>query len=227
MAASRVVIADDHAPTRQLVRGSLEDAGFEVCADAHDAAGAVRAVVEHDADVALLDVRMPGGGIAAAAEISMVHPRTAVVMLTVSNDDADLFASITAGAVGYLLKGLSHDELSASLRTVLDGESVLPPALVRRVLAAFRANAQTGGQTKRRRKSDALTVREREVLGLLEEGLTTAQMAERLFVGQVTIRSHIAAILRKLEVPDRSSAIELARHEGGTRRERYPPAPGG
>ncbi len=207
----RVVVADDHAPTRQLVGEALEHGGFEVCAMVRDAPSAVRAVVDERADIALLDVNMPGGGVAAAGELARLRPGVAVVMLTVSSDDNDLLAAIAAGAVGYILKGVSGDELVRSLRSVLAGESVLPAVLVRTLLGAFRDQAQSSRLTQSVPRTASLSDREREVLQLLELDLTTAQMAARLFVSPATVRSHIAAILRKLQVPDRGSAVRLIR----------------
>jgi DNA-binding NarL/FixJ family response regulator len=213
MTAARIVVADDHAPTRELVGRALADAGFEVCAAVRDASGAVAAVLEHDADVALLDVRMPGGGIAAAAEIARTHPSTMTVMLTVSSDDADLFAAVAAGAVGYLVKGLRDSDLVAALRSVLDGEAALPPSLVRRVLNEFQVRERHRMPSRAQPRWTRLSTREREVLDLLAEGCATAEIARRLFVSQVTVRTHISTILRKLEVPDREAAVRVVREQ--------------
>ena len=115
----RVLIADDHAPTRADVRRALDaDERFEICADTADAAGAVQAAVRERPDICLLDVSMPGGGLSAAWEIAARLPRTKVVMLTVSSEDADLFAAIRAGAEGYLLKTMNFTELPDELPRV-------------------------------------------------------------------------------------------------------------
>jgi DNA-binding NarL/FixJ family response regulator len=214
VSGSRVVVADDHPPTRELVARALSDAGFDVRATARDAPSAVVAVVEHDAEVAVLDVRMPGSGIRAAREISRQHPATAIVMLTVSSDDDDLFAAIGAGALGYLVKGVSSAELVESLERVLAGETALPPSMVRRLVVEFGRRDRDAKLLARRPELGELSDREREVLDLLDEGLTTREIATRMFVAQVTVRSHIAAILRKLEVPDRRRAVELLREDG-------------
>lgn len=203
-----VVIADDHPPTRAGVRMSLEDAGFTVCAEVATAGAAVDACVEQRPDVALLDVHMPGGGISAAARITAAVPETAIVMLTVSRDDADLFEALRAGARGYLLKDIDPDRLGPALEGVLAGEAALPRNLVTRLMEEFRnrddRTARPLGPLAK------LTSREWETLDLMRQGLTTAEIAERLFVTPVTVRTHVSAILRKLQVSDREAAIEIA-----------------
>jgi DNA-binding NarL/FixJ family response regulator len=202
----RVVIADDHAPTRMGVRLSLEEAGFEVCAEAASATAAVEACTEHRPDVALLDIHMPGNGISAARKVSASLPDTAVVMLTVSRDDADLFEALRAGARGYLLKDIDPDRLALALQGVLDGEAALPRNLVARLMDEFRGRASSrpvGALSQ-------LTTREWETLELMREGLPTAEIAARLYVSPVTVRTHVSAILRKLNVSDRDAAIRLA-----------------
>ncbi len=135
----RVLIADDHPPTRDDVRRALEgDQRFRVCAAAADAAEAVQLAVREQPDVCLLDVRMPGSGLAAAWEISGRLPRAKIVMLTVSEEDADLFAGLRAGAAGYLLKSMSLARLPDALAGVCAGEAAMPRALVARVLESFR-----------------------------------------------------------------------------------------
>jgi DNA-binding NarL/FixJ family response regulator len=212
----RVVIADDHPPTRAGVRLSLEEAGFEVCAEASHAAAAVDACFEHRPDVALLDIHMPGNGITAAGRIATGLPDTAVVMLTVSRDDADLFEALRAGARGYLLKDIDPSRLGPALQGVLDGEAALPRNLVTRLMAEFR----TRDERPRRAQGPlaTLTSREWETLDLMRQGLSTAQIADRLFESPVTVRTHVSAILRMLQVPNRDSAVQVlegaARHAG-------------
>ncbi len=202
-----VVIADDHPPTRAGVRAAIEDDGFVVCAEVADAASAVAAVREHRPDICLLDVHMPGSGIAAAATISSELPDVAIVMLTVSRNDEDILSALKAGASGYLLKDTDPLRLPHALRGVLRGEAALPRTLVARVIEEFRDRSHRRGFLRSRGIN--LTSREWEVLELLRQGLTTREMAERLFVSRVTVRTHIASILRKLRVPDRDSAVKL------------------
>jgi DNA-binding NarL/FixJ family response regulator len=195
-----------------VVRQALEEGGFCVTAEAFDAAGAVAAVRKTHPQVALLDIRMPGNGIEAAAAIAAGHPATAIVMLTVSHDDGDLFGALRAGASGYLLKGTDPNQLPDALRGVLAGEAALSPTLVGRLVSEFRSRERRrilamGGQGRER-----LSTREWEVLELMEAGASTADIAERLFVAKVTVRSHIASILHKLHVKDRAAAVRLLRH---------------
>jgi DNA-binding NarL/FixJ family response regulator len=136
----RVLIADDHAPTRDDVRRALTNGGLVVCAEASDAARAVQQALETRPDVCLLDVRMPGGGVAAAWEIAARLPTTKVVMLTVSDADGDLFRALRAGAVSYLLKDIDLDKLPQALRDVVDGKAAIPPALVARMVMQFHSN---------------------------------------------------------------------------------------
>ena len=206
-----VVVADDHPPTRVGIRDALERAGCDVVADVGDAAKAVAAVAEHRPDVALLDIHMPGGGISAATEIAAAGGGTAVVMLTASRDDADLFQALRVGADGYLLKDIDPERLAAALRGVLEGEAALPRSLVVRLMEEFRSRPQPGRLRARGPHAPRLTEREAEVLDLMKEGLATDEIAARLFVGKVTVRTHVANILKKLRVPDRDAAIRFAR----------------
>jgi DNA-binding NarL/FixJ family response regulator len=210
----RVIVADDHPPTRDQIARALQAGGFDVCAAVRDAPSAVRAVQEHSAHIAVLDIRMPGNGIRAAREIARSRPTTAVVMLTVSGDDDDLFGAIAAGAVGYIMKGIAADELATTLRKVLDGGSVLPPSMIRRLLVEFARRDRHGDLVDRVPGFNDLTEREREVLDLLGQGLSTRVIAAQMFVSQVTVRTHVAGILRKLQVPDRASAVRLLRSDG-------------
>jgi DNA-binding NarL/FixJ family response regulator len=204
-------VADDHPPLRASVKRALEEHGFQVCFEAANAADSVAAAERERPDVCVLDVQMPGNGIAAAAQIAARLPDTAIVMLTVSDSDEDLFAALRAGAQGYLLKDIDPGRLPLALEGVLAGEAALPRALVARVLDEFR--------TRRRRRrlllpggrGCTLTDREWETLELLAEGLSTAEVAERLLVAPVTVRRHAAAIVKKLNVGDRRSLLQLVR----------------
>jgi DNA-binding NarL/FixJ family response regulator len=208
----RVVLADDHVPTRREIRLALEeDPRFEIRGEAGDASGAVDAAIRERPDVCLLDINMPGGGIAAAWEITARLPQVKVVMLTVSTDDRDLFAALKAGAAGYLLKGMGPSELPRALAGVVRGEAALAPSLVGRVITEFR------DRSARRRTATAegaeaqLTSREWQVLELLRHDLSTSEIARRLVLSPVTVRTHVNSILRKLRVPDREELVRQFR----------------
>jgi DNA-binding NarL/FixJ family response regulator len=205
----RITIADDHPPTRAGVRRALEDAGWEVIHEASDGKSAVEAALELRPDVTLLDIHMPGGGgLEAAGAIASALPETSVVMLTVSRNDDDLFNALRAGASGYLLKDMDPDRLALALEGVLNGEAALPRSLVSRLMEEFRGRGRRRMTLPNRRPVN-LTTREWEVLEGMGEGLRTAEIAERLGVSAVTVRTHVSAILRKLHVPDRAAAVRL------------------
>ena len=204
----RVVIADDHPPTRAGVRLALEDGGFVVCAEEETGPGAVAAALRDPPDVCLLDVDMPGGGIEAAETIRARLPETQVVMLSAAENDRDLFAALEAGASGYLLKEMNPARLGAALHGVLRGEAALPRALTARLIAEFRARSRRPSLARPSEKD--LTSREWEVLDCLSEGLSTRRMAKRLFISQTTVRRHVSSILKKLDVPTREAAVEVA-----------------
>jgi DNA-binding NarL/FixJ family response regulator len=206
----RVVMADDHARIRAKVRQALEAGGWEVCGEGATAGEAIELALEHRPDVALLDINMPGNGISAAQEISRRLPETAVVMLTQSAEDEDLFDSLRAGASGYLLKSTDPAALTDVLRGVLSGEAAMSPALVTRILQEFRAPSRRVLRWKPAAVAK-LSPREWEVMELLAQGLGTEDAANKLFVSPTTIRVHVSTVLRKLRVKDRESAFRVLR----------------
>jgi DNA-binding NarL/FixJ family response regulator len=205
----RVVVADDHVPTRKRIREALESGGCEVCAEASTAAEVIEAVRERGPDVALIDVHMPGNGIAATDRITREFPKTAVVILTQSRDEDDLFEALRAGASGYLLKDGDPASLAASLRGVLDGEAAMPRRLVARVLEEFRAPGRRRPFGRRAVAASKLSSRELEVMHLLADGLSTADVARELFLSPSTVRVHVNSVLRKLRAKDRTEAINI------------------
>jgi DNA-binding NarL/FixJ family response regulator len=205
----RVLIADDHAPTRADLREAVEhDERFVVVAEAADGAGAVEAALRERPDLCLLDIRMPGSGIAVTRELTTRLPEMKVVMITVSLDDDDLLNALRAGASGYLLKDIDLERLPHALMDTLNGGAAIPRRLVARVVAEFRDHGPRRRAIITERGYD-LTSREWEVLGLLRQGLSTSQIASRLFVSRATVRSHVAALLKKLDVPDRDALRRL------------------
>lgn len=214
----RVLVADDHEPTRDDVCRALDaDSRLQVCAVVGDAPAAVQAAVREQPDICLLDVKMPGSGLAVAWEISGRIPQAKLVMLTVSDEDADLFAALRAGADGYLLKTMNFRRLPDALCGTYSGEAAMPRALMARVLDSVKGHeprwrrlAAAGGQERR------LTTREWEVLELLARGKSTAQIAAKLVLSASAVRVHIASTVRKLDVADRTAAVELFRRRSGT-----------
>ena len=213
-----MLIADDHAPSRDDIQRALErDERFSVCASVANAAEAIQAAVRERPDVCLLDIRMPGDGLAAAWEIAARLPEAKIVMLTVSDEDADLFAALRAGADGYLLKTMNLRRLPDALEGVLSGEAAMPRTLVVRVLEQFRGHEPRWRRPVTDNSSGGrLTSREWEVLALLARGLSTSEISQRLMLSGSAVRVHISARVRKLGVPDRAAAIDLFRKRAGT-----------
>ncbi|WP_228386849.1 response regulator [Ornithinicoccus halotolerans] len=205
-------MADDHAHIRARIRQALEEGNCEVCAEGASAPEAVRLALEHRPDVVLLDIHMPGSGIQAAVQISRALPQTAIVMLTQSKEDDDLFDSLRAGASGYLLKDTDPANLPGALRGVLAGEAAMPAGLVARVLEEFRAPSRRRF-VRRSAAASKLSAREWEVMELLAQGLSTEDVAGRLFLSPSTVRVHVSTVLRKLRVKDRASAFRLLSEE--------------
>ncbi len=209
LAPQRVLVADDDDGARREIRAVLErDGRFVVCAEAADAAAAVKAAVEERPALCLLAVGMAGGGIEAAWEIKSRLPWAAVVMLAAAAEDADLFGALRVGASGFLLKDMNLARLPHALADAAAGRPAIPRTLVARLVEAFRDDGprrrvtlELGGVQ--------LTSREWQVLDLLRLGLSTRQIAEHLYVSPATVRSHVAALVRKLAVPDRAALVEL------------------
>jgi DNA-binding NarL/FixJ family response regulator len=159
-------------------------------------------------DICLLDVHMPGSGIRAAAAIYESVPATTIVMLTVSRSDGDLFAALKAGAAGYLVKDADPSRLAHALGAVLDGEAALPRTLVARLIEEFRRRDLRDARLRELEEDGVvLTRREWEVLELLADGRTTAEIAATLDIAQVTVRTHVATVVKKLQVESREEAV--------------------
>lgn len=212
------MIADDHEQARQVLHELLEDVGFTVVAMAQDAREAIQMASQERPDLALLDVRMPGNGIRAAEAIAMTLPETAVVMLTASHADGDLFSALGAGAVGYLLKDSPRPRLLADLRRIARGEAAVSGRVLLRLVEQFRIREQH--RLLRDNGSSAqLSAREWQVLALGRDGATTEEIADRLGISACTVRSHFSALMAKLGVSTRSEAYGLLRQlDGGEAR---------
>src|SRR5215212_1293101 len=208
----RVLIADDHALFRDGLRSLLEAHGVIVLAEARNGREAVELARIHHPDVVLMDLTMPElGGLAATRLLTAELPEVAVVVLTASEDDADLFEAVKSGAQGFLPKDLEATRFFELLEGVTRGEPALTPSLARKVLGAF-ARPESGSAPQ---PADALTAREREVLELLVQGVTSnRELAERLFVSENTIKYHLRHILDKLHVQNRAQVIAYALRHG-------------
>jgi len=206
----RVVLADDHPVVRAglaALLGSLPD--MAVVAVAADGRAAVRKVVLHKPDVAVLDLQMPGqDGFAAIREISRAAPEVAVLVLTMFDDDESVFAAMRAGARGYVVKGAEQDEIGRAVRAVASGEAIFGPGVAERVLRFFASPPRAADPFPE------LTVREREILELLAAGLPNSAIATRLSLSPKTVANHLSSIFTKLQVADRAQAILRAREAG-------------
>ncbi|GEN79678.1 response regulator [Actinotalea fermentans] len=217
-----VLLVDDQALLRMGFRLVLEgETDLEVVGEAADGRSALDQVVALRPDVVLMDVRMPGmNGIDATERIVAEHPGTRVLILTTFDLDEYAFAALRAGASGFLLKDAKPAELVAAIRSVASGDAVVSPRVTRRMLEMFAdrlpadaagADAEAGGVDPRLAE---LTAREREVLGAVAEGLSNAEIAERMFLSEATVKTHVGRILAKLGVRDRVQAVVLCYQAG-------------
>ena len=211
----RVLIADDHQAIRVAVREALENGGCEVVGEADSAYAAVELAKQERPDVCLLDITMPGNGLWAVRAITRDNPSCKCVMLTVSEDSDHLIDALQAGAVSYLLKDVSPSTLAPAVRAAFQGEAVLSGVLTARVVDALRGQGHTAGVVNSQGHVVSFTEREAVVLQLLVGGLSTGEIASRLFVQPITVRRHIADAVRKLRVTDRAEAIALLSDQWG------------
>jgi DNA-binding NarL/FixJ family response regulator len=212
-AAATVLVADAHQATRSGVRAALEGAGLVVCAEAATTFAALEAASRTSPDGCLIDVQLPGDGIAAAAEINVRLPAVAIIMLTDSPDPNELFRALGAGARGYLPKAMDPVRLPFALRGVLAGEAAIPRMLVARMIEELRGRRRAPAVLEER--GIELTTREWETLELMTDGATTSEMAHALTISPVTVRRHVSRLLAKLEAPDRSAAVRMVQGERG------------
>jgi DNA-binding NarL/FixJ family response regulator len=207
--AIRVLVADDEPPVRAGVRLALERVGVAVCGEADDAGGALRAALRERPDACLVDEDIAGGGAALTSEIAARLPETAVIVISSSPTDDGLFDALRAGASGYLGKDTNPDRLAQVIDGVLHGEAALSRRFVARLIEEFRRRGAQRALAVPGDRAVPLTGREWDVLELLREGHSTDEIAATLFIAPGTVRTHVAAILRKLHVPDRDAALEL------------------
>lgn len=201
----RVLLVDDHAVVRQGLRAYLElQSDIEVCGEAGNATHATELAKQLQPDVALVDMVMPGGdGIQATRSIRSVSPQTQVVILTSSTDESSVRPALEAGAVSYQLKDVGGAELVDTVRRAARGETVLHPRVAAGLVRSLRSEPRPDPQVN-------LSVREREVLLLIAEGLSNQSIADRLGIGEATVKTHVGNLLSKLELTDRTQAAVWA-----------------
>lgn len=206
----RVLIVDDHALVRKGIHALLvETPGFEVVGEAGTGQDAVVRAEELRPDVVLMDLLMPGmDGIEATRRISSGQSQTRILVLTSYAADSNVFPAIKAGALGYLLKDSSPDELVRAIRQVHRGEPSLDPAIARKLMQEIAQPAE------RQPAPEALTGREMQVLGLIAQGLSNRAIADRIMVSEPTVRTHVSRILAKLHLASRTQAALYAVREG-------------
>lgn len=205
----RIILVDDHPLFREGVLRSLGEAGdFDVLGQGGSAADAISLVETHRPDMALLDISMPGSGIAAAQRICPRFPDMKVVMLTVSEAGDDIMAALKAGAHGYVLKGVGSVELADILRGIMAGESYVSPSLAARLWVELRERPEASGPGE---LLSTLTTREAEILRLVARGMSNKQVALHLDIQEKTVKHHMTSILNKLKVHNRTEAAVLLR----------------
>jgi len=210
----RVLIVDDHALFRRGLEMVLaQESDIEVVGEAADGAEAISMAVEMAPDIVLMDVRMPRrGGIDATSAIKEKVPSTKIVMLTISDEEADLFDAIKAGAMGYLLKEISIDEVAADIRAVYNGQSLISPSMASKLLTEF-ASMIKNKDDRPQLPTPRLTDREMEVLRLVAKGMNNRDIAKQLYISENTVKNHIRNILEKLQLHSRMEAVVYAVRE--------------
>ncbi len=197
-----VLLADDHQLLRQAVRRALEDAGFDVAAEAGDGEEAADLAARHQPDVVVMDVTMPVlDGIRATRRIRELSPSARVVMLTMHGEESLLADAIDAGATAFLTKDCSLQEVVRAVRSAADGETMLSPDLAASLLGQFREPPVDGPAPS------PLTRREEEILQLVADGRSTTEVARELFISAKTVKNHLASIYVKLDARDRTQAV--------------------
>ncbi|WP_426512510.1 response regulator [Dactylosporangium sp. McL0621] len=207
----RVVVADDHPVFRNGLRTLVEESpGLTYAGEAADGRQAVEVCAAAEPDVVLMDIRMPEvSGIDATRRILAARPQTAVLMLTMLEDDTSVFAAMRAGARGYILKGADEEQILRAVTAVAAGEVIFGAAVAARMAAFFQ-----GGQRSAAPAFPALSAREHDILELIAGGLSNPAIAQRLALSEKTVRNNVSSIFAKLRVADRAEAIVRARDAG-------------
>ena len=208
----RVMLVDDRPLVRNGIASLLRAHGHDVVAEANDGQEALDTVEQASPDLVLMDIQMPRmGGLEATRLIKARDPEIKIVMLTVSDDENDLFEAVKSGAHGYLLKDLEASQFFESLDAIDRGEAVIPPRLAGNLLQELRSRTRQAEATDPR---DSLSTREQEVLSLVSEGLTNRETAEQLYISENTVKFHMKNILDKLHLQNRSQVIAWAARRG-------------
>jgi len=218
----RVLLADDHPMFREGLRFTLSaEADMSVVAEAADGVRAVALTRDLAPDVVLMDLAMPElDGLAATRELRAAGPRPCILVVTMSEDDASVFAAVQAGANGYLVKGAEPEQVVSAVRAVHSGHAVFGAHLAARMLRYFAGREEVAATAPADDLAavPGLSAREREVLALLAEGLSNAEIGRTLFISPVTVRNHVSSILAKLQVTNRRQAMLRVRAAEGVRR---------
>ncbi|MFZ1307999.1 MAG: response regulator transcription factor [Candidatus Microthrix parvicella] len=208
----RLILADDHRMLREGLTHSMVDAGFDVVAQAGDGAEAVRLAERYAPDVVLMDVSMSTtDGVEACRQMRSIVPNTRVVMLTMHTDPETLSAALRAGAVGYLVKDCTTDEVAEAVRLAANGDTVLSPQLAESLLAEVRRLNEPQHPVSEER---IVSEREEEVLQLITDGGSTPEVAAKMYISQQTVKNHLASIYQKLGARDRTQAVLAAMRLG-------------
>jgi DNA-binding NarL/FixJ family response regulator len=210
----RVLVVDDHALFRRGLQMVLEqEPDIEVVGEASDGSEAVQKSADTLPDIVLMDVRMPKrGGIDACTAIHETVPSAKIIMLTISDEEADLYDAIKAGAMGYLLKEISIEEVASAIRAVHGGQSLISPSMASKLLTEF-ASMIKRTDDRQQVPTPRLTDREMEVLKLVAKGLNNRDIAKQLFISENTVKNHIRNILEKLQLHSRMEAVVYAVRE--------------
>jgi len=208
----RVAVVDDHELFRRGLTMLLDvEEGIEVVGEASDGEAAAELAAAAVPDIVLMDVRMPKrSGIEACVAIKEVAPAARIIMLTVSDEEADLYDAVKNGASGYLLKDSSIDDVAQAIRVVADGQSLISPSMATKLLDEFKQMSRSDRQQV---SSPRLTDRELEVLNLVAQGLNNRDIAKRLFISENTVKNHVRNILEKLQLHSRMEAVMYAVRE--------------
>ncbi len=213
----RVLIADDHALFRRGLASVLdEEPDIDLVGQANDGAEAVTRAGEALPDVVLMDIRMPKtSGIEAARAMKEAAPSARIVMLTISDEEEDLFEAIRSGASGYLLKDIPLDEVADAVRAVYGGQSLINPSMAGKLLTEFATLGRRDQEEERPQQVPApkLTDREMEVLKLVARGMNNRDIAKELFISENTVKNHVRNILEKLQIHSRMEAVMIAVRE--------------